>query len=211
MTDEPSSGPGPSGLAGDLRRYLQQGRDTILSRLDGLGEHDARRPLTPTGTNLLGLVKHLAGLELGYLGDCVGRPSGIVLPWVEDGSIWDGADMWAAPDESRAELIELYRTAWRHTDASIEQVDLAAPAQVPWWPEDRRDTTFCALLVRMVAETAQHAGHADILRETLDAYRGAAPDEPGDAEERTAYVARVQAAADAFPTGRAGQADIVNG
>ena len=196
MTD----GPGvdrPCPLARDLRRYLQQGRDTMMAKLDGLGEYDVRRPLVPSGTNLLGLVKHLAGLELGYLGDCVGRPSGIVLPWVEDGSVWDGGDMWATPDETRAELVDLYRTAWRHADESIAALPLDAPAEVPWWPEVRRATTFGSLLVRMVAETAQHAGHADILRETLDGGNGAGL----DPESQAAYVARVQAAADTFGAG----------
>jgi hypothetical protein len=201
MSDSPSGAPRPSGVARDLQRYLQQGRDTVLAKLDGLGEHDVRRPLVPSGTNLLGLVKHLAGLELGYLGDCVDRPSGIVLPWVEDGSIWDGGDMWATPDETRAELVDLYRRAWRHADGSIAELPLDAPAEVPWWPEDRRATTFGALLVRMVAETAQHAGHADILRETVDGSTGAGPVEPGGAEAWAAYAARIQAAADAFARG----------
>jgi hypothetical protein len=197
MTDT-SGLPRPSDLAADLRRYLQQGRDTIVAKLDGLGEHDVRRPLVPSGTNLLGLVKHLAGLELGYLGDCVGRPSGIVLPWVEDGSIWDDGDMWATPDEARADLVDLYRRAWRHAYESIARLPLDAPAEVPWWPEERRATTFGALLVRMVAETAQHAGHADILRETVDGSTGTGPEDPGAAAARVAHVARVQAAADAF-------------
>ena len=78
---------GAPDMAGDLRRYLQQARDTRVRALDGVGEHDARRPLTPSGTNLLGLVKHLAGIESGYLGGRVGRPSPLRLPWVEDGSI----------------------------------------------------------------------------------------------------------------------------
>ncbi|NEE26132.1 DUF664 domain-containing protein, partial [Streptomyces sp. SID7982] len=52
-----------------LRLYLQNARDALLWKLDGLSEYDIRRPLTPTGTNLLGLVKHVAGIELGYLGD----------------------------------------------------------------------------------------------------------------------------------------------
>jgi hypothetical protein len=201
MTDTSSGAPGTTSLAGDLQRYLQQGRDTVVAKLDGLDEHDVRRPLVPSGTNLLGLVKHLAGLELGYLGECVGRPSGIVLPWVEDGSVWDGGDMWATPGETRADLVDLYRTAWRHADESIARLPLDAPAEVPWWPEDRRATTFGSLLVRMVAETAQHAGHADILRETVDGSSGAGPDDPGDAETRAAYVGRIQAAADAFARG----------
>src|SRR3954471_25094667 len=84
-----------SDMAADLRRYLQQSRDRLVSALDGLSEHDVRRPLTPTGTNLLGLVKHLIGVEFGYLGDSVGRPVPVTLSWYEDESVWDGADMWA--------------------------------------------------------------------------------------------------------------------
>src|SRR6476619_1540720 len=84
MTDEKPRG---ADIAADLQDYLQRARTGMLSRLDGLGEYDIRRPMTPTGTNLLGLVKHLAGIELSYLGSCVGRPSEIRLPWVEDGSI----------------------------------------------------------------------------------------------------------------------------
>ena len=51
-----------------------------------LGEYDRRRPLTPTGTNLLGLVKHVASVEAGYLGDVFGRPSPESLPWFDDGA-----------------------------------------------------------------------------------------------------------------------------
>jgi hypothetical protein len=50
----------------DLHSYLHGARETLLWKLDGLGEYDIRRPLTPSGTNLLGLVKHSAGTELLY-------------------------------------------------------------------------------------------------------------------------------------------------
>jgi hypothetical protein len=183
-------------LAADLRRYLQEERDSLLASLTGLSEYDIRRPMTPTATNLLGLVKHVTGGEFGYLGDCVGRPAPVTLPWVADGSIWDSADMWATAEQTREELVELYRTAWRHTDESIEQLPLAAPAAVPWWPEERRETTFGSLLVRVVAETAHHAGHADVVRELIDGRPGADHDDIGDAAWWTGYVARVQEAAD---------------
>jgi hypothetical protein len=113
---------GGSGISDDLRNYLQESRDTALSSLDDLSEYDVRRPMTPTGTNLLGLIKHLAGSELGYLGIAVGRPTPVPLPWVDDGSIWEGADMWATAAESRDDIIGLYRTAWQHSDGSIEQL-----------------------------------------------------------------------------------------
>ena len=63
----------PDGKA-DLRRYLQEAREALLWKLDGLSEYDIRRPLVATGTNLLGLVKHQAGVEMGYFGDTFGRP-----------------------------------------------------------------------------------------------------------------------------------------
>lgn len=185
-----------TGMAADLHRYLQQSRDSLLGSLAGLSEYDVRRPMTPTATNLLGLVKHLAGIELGYLGDSVGRPTPVTIPWNDDGSVWDGADMWAKADESREYLVDLYQRAWRHSDESIEQLPLDAPASAAWWPEERRNTTFGSLLVRVVAETAQHAGHADIVRETIDAQAGRPHPLMTDEQWWADYVKRVQEAAD---------------
>ena len=195
MTDDQPRG---ADIAADLQDYLQRARTGMLSRLDGLGEYDIRRPMTPTGTNLLGLVKHLAGIELSYLGSCVDRPSEIRLPWVEDGSIWESADMWATETESRADLIELYRAAWRHSDESVRELGLAAPGYVEWWPEDRRDTTLGTLLTRVTAETAQHAGHADILRELIDGRAGNDHGDIGDAGWWSNYLGSIQEAADTF-------------
>ena len=185
-----------SGLAADLHRYLQASRESVLASLDGLSEYDIRRPLTPSATNLLGLVKHLAGVELGYLGDSVGRPSPVRLSWVEDESIWDSADMWATAEETRKDLVDLYRAVWKHSDESIEQLGLDAPASVSWWPEERRKTTLGSLLVRMVSETAQHAGHADILREMIDGRAGSDHDDVGDAAWWARHIERVEQAAD---------------
>lgn len=117
-----------SDVKAELHRKLRAGRAGVLSRVDGLGEYDLRRPLTPTGTNLLGLVKHLARVEYVYLGTSFGRPPPETLAWEEDGSVWEGADMWAKPDESSDYLIGLYRRACEHGDRTIEQLDLDAPA-----------------------------------------------------------------------------------
>jgi hypothetical protein len=185
-------------LTDDLSRYLQEGRDAVVRALDGLSEYGVRRPVVPSGTNLLGLVKHLAGVELGYLGASVGRASPVALPWEDDGSIWESADMWATPDQSRSYLLGLYHRAWQHSDESLAQLPLDAPASVPWWPEDRRDTTFGSLVVRVVAETAQHAGHCDVVRETIDGRGGRDSSDIGDEDWWASYVAKIQAAADTF-------------
>ncbi|SOC58376.1 DUF664 domain-containing protein [Ornithinimicrobium cerasi] len=168
-------GPPPVPALGDLKgwllRYLQVARTALVWKLEGLSEYDARRPLTPTGTNLLGLVKHLAAVELGYLGDTFGRPSGIPLPWYDNGAEAN-ADMWATEEESREEVVALYRRAWAHGDATVAALDLDSRGRVPHWAPDRADVTLGLILVHLATETARHAGHADILRELLDGRTG---------------------------------------
>ncbi|MFF5234263.1 DinB family protein [Dactylosporangium sp. NPDC000521] len=155
----------------DLRRYLQTGRDALLWKLEGLSEYDVRRPLVPTGTNLLGLVKHVASVESGYFGVTFGRPFAEPMPWIGPGAE-PNADMWATPDESREQIIDLYRRVWAHSDATIEALPLDAAGQVPWWSPEHRDVTLHRILIHMIAETDRHAGHADIIRELIDGAAG---------------------------------------
>ncbi|MEJ7707637.1 MAG: DUF664 domain-containing protein [Nocardioidaceae bacterium] len=68
------------------------------------------------------------------------------------------------------QIIELYRRVQARADVLIANLPLDAAAHVPWW--DPQDTTLHRLLVHMIAETARHAGHMDILRETVDGQRG---------------------------------------
>ncbi|HET9609492.1 MAG TPA: DinB family protein [Acidimicrobiales bacterium] len=154
-----------------LHRYLQIAREALIWKLDGLSEYDVRRPMVPTGTNLLGLVKHVASVELGYFGDTFGRPSGEPLPWFEDDAE-PNADLWATADESREQIVGLYRRAWAHSDATIEALALDAVGHVPWWSDDGREVTLHRILVHMIAETNRHAGHADIVRELIDGSAG---------------------------------------
>ena len=181
-----------------MQRKLQINREAMLAKLDGLSEYDMRRPMTPTGTNLLGLVKHLADVEYGYLGESFGRPAPETMSWIEDGSIWDGADMWPAANESSEYLIGLYRRAGAHSDRTIAELDLDAEGSVAHWPPERRRTTLGVLLIRVLDETAHHLGHADIIRELIDGSAGADHDDFGDASKWRDYVARIQAAADTF-------------
>ena len=151
----------------ELHRYLQAAREALLWKLEGLPEYDVRRPLTPTGTNLLGLVKHVASVELGYFGETFGRPSGEPLPWLAEDAE-PNADMWATAAQSRADVIQLYRRVWAHSDATIAALDLDAIGHVPWWPTERNEVTLHRILVHMIAESNRHAGHADIVRELVD-------------------------------------------
>lgn len=157
-----------------LHRYLKAGREAVVWKLDGLSEYDVRRPLVHTGTNLLGLVKHLASVELGYFGETFGRPSGIELPWFADDAE-PNADLWVTPEETREDILGLYRQAWKHADDTIGSLDLEARGHVPWWPEGRNEVTLHRVLVHMGTETHRHAGHADIVRELIDGSAGLRP------------------------------------
>ncbi|HEY5979123.1 MAG TPA: DinB family protein [Microlunatus sp.] len=149
-----------------LQRYLTKERDALLATMDALDERQIRWPLTPTGTNLLGLVKHTASVSLGYFGETFDRDHGQAIPWFdEDAAIND--DMWATADQTREQIVALHRASAREADATIGALELDSHGRVPWWPDDRADVTLGRILVHMIAETAHHAGHADIVREML--------------------------------------------
>lgn len=193
-----------SGPKEDLQGYLQAARETLLWKLDGLSEYDVRRPMTPTGTNLLGLVKHMASVELSYFGAPFGRPSAERLPWLDDDAE-PNADMWATPQESRDDIVSLYHRAWAHTDATVDSLPLDTVVTVPWWPTERRTMTLHKILLHMIAETLRHAGQADIVRELIDGVVGLwAQDDsmaPGDATWWESYRNRLeQAAREADPS-----------
>ncbi|WP_439658048.1 DinB family protein [Lentzea sp. HUAS TT2] len=152
-------------LHGDLREL----REVMVWKLDGLSESDVRRPLTASGTNLLGLVKHLALSESRYFGEVFGRPFPEPMPRWDDLSA-RGLDMRADESESCEEIVGRYRRVWAHSDATISALAVDSPGFVPWWP--RPDVMLFNVLVHLVSETARHAGHADILREQLDGATG---------------------------------------
>jgi len=182
----------------ELLRYLRRGRDALVAKTDGLSPYDAHRPMTPTGTNLLGLLKHVAYVQAAYFGAVFGRPFPEAVPWDVEGGAADD-DMWATPEESRDDIVDLLRRSSVHADATIEALPLDAVGEVPWWPPERRSATLHLLLVHMVAEVHRHAGHADIVRELIDGLAGLR--QPGenlpdrDAEAWSAYREKIEAAA----------------
>jgi hypothetical protein len=155
----------------DLLRYLEQARAGFLTKLDGLSTYDARRPLTPTGTNLLGLVKHVAGVQAGYFGETFGRAFPEELAW-EAADATPDDDLWARPDESTEDIVALFHRTSGHADATIQALPLVAVGHVPWWPADRSEVTLHRVLVHVIAEVNRHAGHADIVRELIDGAAG---------------------------------------
>jgi Protein of unknown function (DUF664) len=153
----------------DFHRYLQDARDAMVWKLNGLPEYDIRRPMVPTATNLLGLIKHLALVEFGYFGDTFGRPH---EPLPEFDPANPNADMYAAADETRDQIVGLYHRAWAHSDATLAALPLDTIGHVPWWPAGDNEVTLHHVVVRMIAETNRHAGHADIIRELIDGAAG---------------------------------------
>jgi uncharacterized damage-inducible protein DinB len=166
-----------------IHQYLDKQRRALLQKLDDVDERAVRWPMTGTGTNLLGLVKHVASIELGYFGEVFDRPSNVPLPWIDEGADTN-ADMWATAEESREDIVALYQRAAVHADATIEALTLDSPGRVPWWwPPERQQVTLQQIMVHVTVEIARHAGHADIVRELID---GAAGDNDGNLPDQTA-------------------------
>jgi hypothetical protein len=185
-------------LKDTLHRYLRLERDALIWKLEGLGERQVRTPMTATGTNLLGLVRHATGVEAEYLGLVFDRPLPFVLGWDMDGE--DNDDFWVPAEESTQDALDLYARVQQHADATIEALPLEAPGRVPWW--GRPETPLGHVLVHVIGDLARHAGHADILREKLDGavgmQEGNANMPTDDARWWADYRARLQGIADSF-------------
>ncbi|MFJ6280498.1 DinB family protein [Arthrobacter subterraneus] len=168
-----------------LHERHQNAREQFVEKLNGLNEYDVRRPMTPTGTNLLGLIKHLSLYEAAYFGHAFGRPYPEQPVPSLDGQFRNRDFMWATENETRDEIMTAYQRACRHADTTIESLPIDAIGHVSWW---HSDVTLFAVLVHMLTETSQHLGHADIIRETLDGVAG-------EDVEWTTHRARIETAA----------------
>jgi hypothetical protein len=174
-----------------LHEELRWARDALIWKIDGLGEYDIRRPLTPTGTNLLGLIKHAATWEARYFGEVFSRPFPDLPRWQDA----DDSDLWVAATETRAHVLDFYSHANDHADATIKELTIDASGHVVWWPQP--EVTLFAVMVHVLNDTTRHTGHADILRESLDGRTGVAPGHarPIDTEARATRHQQIEAAA----------------
>lgn len=178
-----------------LHQKLRAAREALLWKLDGLSEYDIRRPMTPTGTNLLGLVKHNAISDARYFGEVFDRPFSEPLPRWDDPETL-GADHWATEHENREDVVGLYRRVGAHVDATIDVLPLDALGYVPWWDEE---VPLLNVMAARLVDAVRHAGHADILRELVDGTvgldAGAWPLHGRDEAHWAAHRARLEAAA----------------
>ncbi|MGO4297442.1 DinB family protein [Glutamicibacter sp. MCAF14] len=160
-----------------LREYLNDAREAVLWKCEGLDDAQARTPMSSTGTHVMGLLLHLAVNEAGYFIACLGRK--IQDPVIR--SIIDSedeqADFLPPPGMSLDDAISLYKETIAAADGVLDELELDSPAVVPWWNKHRH-TTVQRLLVHMIAESHRHAGHLDIVREQLDGFIGLRPSAP---------------------------------
>ena len=125
--------------------------------------------MTPSGTNLLGLVKHNTVTHVAYFGEVFGRSFDGVGERFAPG-VGPAAEFWARAEESRRDIVDRYTTVGDHADATIAELPLDTVGRVWWWGD--AEGTLHHVLVHVIADTQRHAGHADILRELIDGSTG---------------------------------------
>jgi hypothetical protein len=197
MADENADGTPPRSRPTErvlLHAQLKDARDALIWKVEGLGEAERRRPMTSTGTNLVGLVKHMTWIEGWYLCEFFGRERPrLEWEWDVDATWGHHSHLYATPEETTEDLIAAYRATSAVADQSIEEVDLDAVGR--HWSGEA--VSFRSMLVTVLVDTARHAGQSDIMRETIDGRTGDRNSPSGfygtaDEDYRTAYLARVR-------------------
>jgi uncharacterized damage-inducible protein DinB len=153
--------PGGPDLVGSERdvllHYLNKMREAVVRASEGLTGEQQRTPGVPSGTNLLGLVQHLTGIEAHWFGRVfLGQES-------------DTGDTMDVPaDARRDQIVAAYREECARSDTIVRAcADLSSMAQIANPGQPQKDS-LRRIVVHMIEETARHAGHADILREQID-------------------------------------------
>ena len=189
-------------LKAALLHYLQADRDALMWKLEGLSERDLRLPRTPTGTNLIGIVKHMANVEIGYFGDTFGRSWPTPDERISEAQFDDDpqADWYATESETCEGIKDLYRRVWDFADTTIRELPLDAEGRVPWWRDEKNPVTLGRIVLHVIDDLARHTGQADILREQVDGAAGLVAGSPNLPEDQDwpAYVARLTDLAERF-------------
>jgi uncharacterized damage-inducible protein DinB len=159
--------PGSPDDAGDeratLTSYLDFQRGVMLRKVADLDDEALRRPMTPSGLTLLGMLKHLAFVERYWFQEVfAGRT--VEYPWTDDDP---DADWRAEPDETAERIAELYRG-----ECEIARGITAAGSLDDIVTRGNERVSLRSILTHMIEETARHLGHADIMREAIDGQTG---------------------------------------
>ena len=148
-----------------LLAYLAQQRYGVRLAAFGLTDEQARLSPSASAFSIGGLIKHLANMERSWVGTMLQRPGGSAEEYM--------AGLQLGPDERLADVLDDYEQAGRETEAAVAGIsDLGQPVPVPrgvpWFPQDVEAWSVRWVLLHLIEETARHAGHADIIRESLD-------------------------------------------
>ena len=164
-----------TGERADILETLTVHRQFLRHTVQGLTDDEARQRTTASELTLGGLIKHVAEIEKGWVDFIVDGPEamGGGVDWSEPSpelieSFKAGFQL--LPDETLEGVLARYDEVARRTDELVATVDLDLShplPEAPWFPKGAHRSARRAFL-HIVAETAQHAGHADIIRESLD-------------------------------------------
>jgi hypothetical protein len=157
-----------TGERADLLEALATHRHFLRFTVQGLTDEQATQRPTVSELTLAGLIKHVAGTEAAWVRFIEGGPEAMSSQWSPEA--W--AREWRLePGQTLASLLEDYAAVARHTDelvATLPDLDVSHPLpEAPWFPPGAHRSARRVFL-HIIAETAQHAGHADILRESID-------------------------------------------
>lgn len=149
-----------------LLGYLDWHRATLLTKVEGLTDEQAKWSPVPSGTSLFGLVAHLAMVERWWFTAVMADADEVDFPWTDDDPDAD----WRGPEGATlADVVRLYEEECERSRAVTADVDLDAVMSTR---RARHTRNAREIVVHMVEETARHNGHADILRELLDGVTG---------------------------------------
>lgn len=147
-----------------LLTFLAQQRTAVAAATLGLTDEQARSVPTASSLSIGGLIQHLAMTERGWMDIVRGRSSGSDREYL--------ANFRMSPADSLTDVLALYDQVASETEAIVGAHDLdhrvAVPKGVPWFPQDVDTWSLRWVVLHLVEETARHAGHVDILRESID-------------------------------------------
>lgn len=151
-----------------LLAYLGQQRYVLRLSAHGLTDDQARATPTRSALSIGGLIKHVASTEQGWIDLVLQRQRGST-----DGEAEYLTSFRLEPDETLAGVLARYDEVAEETErviAGISDLGQAVPVPkgVPWYPSDVDAWSVRWVLLHLIEETARHAGHADIVRESID-------------------------------------------
>lgn len=157
-----------------LRAFVAQQHLVLRIAAHGLTDEQARTPASVSTLTIGGLLKHVTSMEEGWLGRAVSAPEpwpGDAAPGPERAAAY-AQDFAVGPQEELAEILRRYDDRCRRTDETIAGLDLDTPVPVPssspWYPPGSPPWSVRWVLLHLIEEVARHAGHADLVRESID-------------------------------------------